>query len=65
MDELRDFIKTTEELLSGYGTRITAIEGVLAGLPGVSMQSDPSRLPTVVFEDTATPLTVGEPDAGN
>lgn len=65
MDELRDFISTTEEMLSGYGARISAIESVLASMQGVSMQSDPTRLPTVVFEQTTPPTNVGEPNADN
>lgn len=52
MDALHTFMAETEAAISEQEARITALENVITRMSGARMESDPSKLPVVVFENT-------------
>lgn len=50
MNDIGEYMGEIEVRLSDFEVRLTAIEKLFTALPGVGMESDPSRLPTVVIE---------------
>lgn len=53
MTEIGAYMGEIEVQLSDFEVRLKAIENLMTALPGVVMESDPSRLPVVVIENTA------------
>ena len=64
MDDLQKYWARNEGMLSDLLARVDALEDVVASMHGASMQRDPSKLPTVVFE-TSPNLADGVSDGDN
>lgn len=65
MDELLEYMTRTESALAELGSRVKALESAMVQhTPGASMESDHSKLPVVIVDNSAAPVEV-IPHAGD
>ena len=63
VDPTSEYMAGIESALSDVLARVDALENVVSRMNGAAMQSDPSRLPVVVYGNT--PVTLGVPANGD
>lgn len=51
-DELGEYMRGILEQIALLGVRVSAVETILSNVPGLGMETDPSRLPVIVVEET-------------